>query len=87
MKSQQIPKTVAEHFAGIGLVRMGLEEAGWQIVFANYFSEKKYEMYAGFFPDTSHHYIIDDIFNLLGVTAVSPFNKSCHKPLVRRGWR
>ncbi len=29
------PKTVAEFFAGIGLMRMGLERAGWNTVFAN----------------------------------------------------
>jgi DNA (cytosine-5)-methyltransferase 1 len=28
-------KTVAEFFAGIGLMRMGLEQAGWQTVYAN----------------------------------------------------
>lgn len=28
-------KTVAEFFAGIGLMRMGLERAGWDIAWAN----------------------------------------------------
>ncbi len=28
-------KTVAEFFAGIGLVRMGLERDGWSVVFSN----------------------------------------------------
>jgi site-specific DNA-cytosine methylase len=28
-------KTVAEFFAGIGLMRIGLENAGWRIAFAN----------------------------------------------------
>jgi len=28
-------KTVAEFFAGIGLMRMGLEKAGWDTVFVN----------------------------------------------------
>jgi DNA (cytosine-5)-methyltransferase 1 len=28
-------KTVAEFFAGIGLMRMGLEQAGWQTLYAN----------------------------------------------------
>jgi site-specific DNA-cytosine methylase len=27
--------TVAEFFAGIGLMRIGLENAGWRIAFAN----------------------------------------------------
>jgi DNA (cytosine-5)-methyltransferase 1 len=56
--------TVAEYFAGIGLVRMGLEPAGWQVTFSNDFSEKKHEMYATFFPDEANHYVIDDIFHL-----------------------
>ena len=32
--------TVAEYFAGIGLVRMGLEQQGWSVTFANDISEK-----------------------------------------------
>jgi DNA (cytosine-5)-methyltransferase 1 len=64
MITQQIPQTVAEYFAGIGLVRMGLERAAWRVVYANDFSEKKYEMYADFFPDAAQHYVVDDIFNL-----------------------
>lgn len=54
----------AEFFAGIGLVRMGLEACGWKIAFANDFSEKKFEMYRAFYPDAHSHYVIDDIFNL-----------------------
>ena len=56
--------TVAEYFAGIGLVRMGLEQAGWQVVFANDISHKKYQMYEGFFPDARLHYSVQDIFEL-----------------------
>ncbi|NLE45180.1 MAG: DNA (cytosine-5-)-methyltransferase [Chloroflexi bacterium] len=56
--------TVAEYFAGIGLVRMGLQEHGWQVVFANDISGKKYEMYEDFFPDAARHYVIGDIFDL-----------------------
>lgn len=37
--------TVAEYFAGIGLMRLGLEHAGWTTVFANDIDEKKQEMY------------------------------------------
>ena len=56
--------TVAEYFAGIGLVRMGLQPHRWQVVFANDISEKKYEMYEAFFPDARLHYIIGDIFDI-----------------------
>jgi DNA (cytosine-5)-methyltransferase 1 len=56
--------SAVEYFAGIGLVRMGLEEAGWRVAFANDFAPKKYEMYRGFFPEHNLHYVVDDIFNL-----------------------
>ena len=36
---------VAEFFAGVGLVRMALEEAGFRVVFANDVSARKREMY------------------------------------------
>lgn len=64
MNNLTIPLTVAEYFAGIGLVRMGLEPCGWRIIFANDISEKKYEMYKAFFPDAEHHYKIGDVFDL-----------------------
>jgi len=56
--------SVAEYFAGIGLVRMGLEMAGWQVVFANDFSPQKHEMYKAFFPDAENDYIVEDVFAL-----------------------
>jgi DNA (cytosine-5)-methyltransferase 1 len=34
-----------EFFAGIGLIRKGLEEAGWRVIFANDIDEKKREIY------------------------------------------
>jgi DNA (cytosine-5)-methyltransferase 1 len=57
-------KTVCEYFAGIGLVRMGLESNGWRVVFANDISEKKSEMYKAFYPDSNNHYVIGDVFDL-----------------------
>lgn len=56
--------TVAEYFAGIGLMRMGLERCGWQVVYANDFSPKKFEMYKAFFPDADEHYEVEDIFEV-----------------------
>jgi DNA (cytosine-5)-methyltransferase 1 len=56
--------TVAEYFAGIGLVGLGLKEAGWQTVFANDFDEKKYEMYSSYFKDRTKHYVLKDIYDL-----------------------
>lgn len=34
-QSQLYPKTFAEFFSGIGLMRIGLEKAGWEVEFAN----------------------------------------------------
>lgn len=76
------PLTVAEYFAGIGLVRMGLQPHGWRIVFANDISEKKYEMYKAFFPNAGAHYIIDDIFNVDPVTVPSTTLATCSFPCI-----
>lgn len=62
LESSQL--TVAEYFAGIGLVRMGLQACGWNVIFANDISSKKLEMYQDFFPDAAEHYKVDDIFRL-----------------------
>lgn len=57
-----IPLTVAEYFAGIGLVRLGLEQVGWQVLFANDWDEGKAAMYHANFP--AAHYHVGDIFDL-----------------------
>ncbi|MBS4022500.1 MAG: DNA (cytosine-5-)-methyltransferase [Dethiobacter sp.] len=57
-------KTFAEFFAGIGLMRMGLQQSGWKIKFANDIDTKKYEMYKGHFKDAEQHFVLDDIHNL-----------------------
>jgi hypothetical protein len=36
-------KTTAEFFAGVGLMRIGLENAGWRITFANDIDEDKWQ--------------------------------------------
>jgi DNA (cytosine-5)-methyltransferase 1 len=58
------PPTFAEFFAGIGLMRMGLEKRGWQIAFANDIAEDKYEMYADNFADAATHFCLEDIHKL-----------------------
>ncbi|NOX63104.1 MAG: DNA (cytosine-5-)-methyltransferase [Chloroflexi bacterium] len=60
----RVPLTAAEYFAGIGLVRLGLERAGWRVVFANDFDPQKYEMYVSYFKDAAEHYALQDIFTL-----------------------
>lgn len=56
--------TFAEFFAGIGLMRMGLEAAGWTIAFANDIDEDKQAMYDAHFRDASDHFILEDIHKL-----------------------
>lgn len=56
--------TCAEYFAGIGLVRLGLEQAGWSIVFSNDWSHRKFEMYSAHFKNSSKHYKVQDIFSI-----------------------
>jgi DNA (cytosine-5)-methyltransferase 1 len=51
----------AEFFAGIGLVRLGLERSGWMCAFANDIDPKKLEMYREQFPDAGSHFILGDI--------------------------
>lgn len=51
----------AEFFAGIGLVRMGLEKSGWKCVFANDIDPKKLEMYQAQFPDAGEHFVLGDV--------------------------
>lgn len=55
--------TIAEFFAGIGLMRIGLENAGWRIAFANDIDEDKWQMYRDHFGDTGE-FILRDIHQL-----------------------
>ena len=57
-------KTCAEYFAGIGLVRLGLERAGWKIVFSNDRSIEKFNMYSSYFENAEQNYAIEDIFKI-----------------------
>jgi DNA (cytosine-5)-methyltransferase 1 len=57
-------KTFAEFFAGIGLVRMGLERQGWSVAFANDLDERKREMYDAHFGDADEHFKLGDIHHL-----------------------
>jgi DNA (cytosine-5)-methyltransferase 1 len=57
-------RTFAEFFAGVGLMRMGLERRGWKIAFANDICQDKYEMYAAHFEDADDHFVVEDIHKL-----------------------
>jgi DNA (cytosine-5)-methyltransferase 1 len=49
LRARLAQKTCAEFFAGIGLMRLGLERLGWRVSFANDIDERKRAMYL-------HHY-------------------------------
>jgi DNA (cytosine-5)-methyltransferase 1 len=57
-------RTVAEFFAGIGLMRMGLEESGWRVVWANDIDEDKARMYRGHFPEDDVHFQLGDVHEI-----------------------
>jgi DNA (cytosine-5)-methyltransferase 1 len=57
-------KTVAEFFAGIGLMRAGLEGAGWTVAVANDIDPVKRRLYLNHFRGSSNHFLLDDIHNL-----------------------
>ena len=54
-------RTVAEFFAGIGLMRYAFERQGWHVAFANDIDRKKAEMYTAQFGDAFH---VGDIHHL-----------------------
>jgi len=56
-------RTTAEFFAGIGLMRIGLEKAGWGVAFANDIDRDKWEMYTDHFGETGE-FVVDDIHKL-----------------------
>ncbi|MEV0261613.1 DNA cytosine methyltransferase [Streptomyces sp. NPDC050617] len=59
---------VAEFFAGIGLARMGLEQAGvgFHVTWANDLDPQKQEMYSGHFQDDEDHYVLRDVRKIAG---------------------
>lgn len=61
---RSLPKSFAEFFAGIGLMRMGLEKQGWSIAFANDIDPQKYEMYQEHFQDDENHFLLEDVHRL-----------------------
>ena len=58
--------TVAEFFAGIGLVRMALERVGGQVLFANDIDPLKYQMYKHEFGDSDGKFRLGDIHEIKG---------------------
>ncbi len=63
LRPQQTGGTVAEFFAGIGLMRLGLERAGWRTTFANDIDPRKKAIYDGHFG-AEDHFVLGDIHRL-----------------------
>lgn len=60
-----LPKrTFIEFFAGIGLMRIGLEKQNWSVEFANDIDPDKQEMYKFHFGETDNHFVLGDIHKL-----------------------
>ena len=55
---------VAEFFAFICLMRMGLEQAGWQVVWANDIDADKMKMYRGHYADDDAHFHLGDVHKI-----------------------
>lgn len=45
-------------------MRLGLEGAGWDIVYANDWADDKFDMYSAYFKDASSHYEIKSVFEI-----------------------
>ncbi|MEX2368847.1 MAG: DNA cytosine methyltransferase, partial [Candidatus Paceibacterota bacterium] len=58
------PFTVADFFAGIGLVTLGFHRSGWKVEYAVDYSSDKMEMYAQNFDGS--HYELRDILEVAG---------------------
>jgi DNA (cytosine-5)-methyltransferase 1 len=61
-------KTFAEFFAGIGLMRMGLEKEGWSASFANDIDEQKLQMYKAHFGAEDDLFLREDVHKIPAVT-------------------
>ncbi len=62
--SERRQPAFAEFFAGIGLMRMGLEQAGWRCAFANDIDPHKQRQYEHHFQDRAPHFHLCDIHAL-----------------------
>ena len=81
VESSDLPKTAVEYFAGIGLFRMGLERAGWNVEFANDWDGERAQIYEGFFGD---RYEIRDIFSVSHEQIPQATLATCSFPCIER---
>lgn len=61
--SNPLKNKFGEFFAGIGLMRIGLERAGWRVAFANDIDEDKRQMYRHHFGDGGE-FVLGDVHQL-----------------------
>jgi DNA (cytosine-5)-methyltransferase 1 len=66
---RSLPLTAAEFFAGIGLVRLALQNQGWQVLWANDIDPAKAQMYHANFGTEDLH--VGDI-HLVPAAAIPP---------------
>jgi hypothetical protein len=89
--SKPTERTFAEFFAGIGLMRLGLERGGRQIAFANDIDPQKKEMYHENFPDAEEHFLLGDIHKLpaseIPTVALATASYVRHCSRKQPGWR
>lgn len=57
-------RRAAEFFAGIGLMRLGLEREGWNVVWANDIDEKKWEIYRANYNDRPGEFVLEDVHEI-----------------------
>lgn len=57
-------KTCAEFFAGIGLMRLGLERQAWRVTFANDIDARKQAMYQAHFGADGERFALADVHTL-----------------------
>ncbi len=57
-------RTFLEFFAGIGLMRIGLEKQGWSLLYANDIDPLKHKMYEGHFGKNDNKFHLGDIHEI-----------------------
>lgn len=81
-------KTVSEFFAGIGLVRLALQQAAFEVVFANDIEPSKLALYRANFD--ASHFVLDDVRRLRGAQVPATHLATASFPctdLSLAGWR
>lgn len=88
--TDKLEKTFAEFFAGIGLMRIGLERAGWRIAFANDIDDDKWAMYRTHFGITGE-FVLGDVHkldpNIVPTVALATASFPCNDLSIAGEWK